>query len=76
MGCCGSSSTSPGPSHASWATSSSTSGTVALKWRVTKRDGSVSWFADQILAYAEAGVSGGAVDYVPEGQPTDTGVSP
>lgn len=69
MGCCGQSSTSPGPTHMGFA--STADGQVrtsaAAPWRVTFRDGRQAWYSDQLVAYAEAGVNGGAVDYIPAG---------
>lgn len=70
MGCCGSSSTSAGPSHMSYAAvpaGGATSPSVSAPWRVTFPDGTTAWFASQLIAYAEAGVNGGSVDYLPAG---------
>lgn len=68
MGCCGSSATSPGPSHQSFAATNAAAPTgSAAPWRVTFRDGTSAWFSDRLVAYAEAGVNGGAIDYVPGG---------
>jgi len=80
MGCCGASATSPGPSSRSFVTQPVGGGQAAQSappgaanpWRVTFRDGSVAWFSSQIVAYAEAGVNGGAVDYRPDGDPGAT----
>lgn len=76
MGCCGSSATSPGPSHMSFnATPGEVHPAVPAPWRVTYRDGSVQWFTDQLVAYGYAGADGGAVDYVAAGS-SGAGVSP
>lgn len=68
MGCCGSSSTSAGPSHMSYAAApggDTASPSVSAPHRVTYPDGRVAWFTSQLVAYAEAGVNGGVVDYLP-----------
>lgn len=70
MGCCGSSSTSPGPNHASFAATTAgqapSAPSVSTPWRVTYSNGAVAWFSSQVQAYAEHAVGGGvAVDYLP-----------
>jgi len=74
MGCCGSSSS--GPSHASFAAGGQIpagGGHPVGNWKVTARDGSlIGWFANQIVAFAEAGVNGGSVQWDESG-PDGTG---
>lgn len=72
MGCCGSSSS--GPSHASFMAAGPPdpkTGHATGNWKVTRRDGTVSWYASQIVAFAEAGVAGGSVQWVDGGPPTE-----